>query len=259
MNNKQTPEYLKIINELKLSTLKDTTSMPKALVMSESDDLSIYYAPFDYINRDAKVVIVGITPGFTQLRNAYYATQSCNNKGMSINDTLKEVKSKASFSGEIMRKNLVDMLNHVGLNNWLGINSCLYLFNTHSNLLHSTSALKFPVFVSGKNYNGTPNMLKNQLLKSYLTEYFGEEVKALSDAIFIPLGPKPAEALGYLAQAGYISESKILLGFPHPSPANMERINYFLGKKPKAQLSIKTNSEKIDIAKASIISKLDTH
>jgi hypothetical protein len=148
------------------------------------------------------------------------------------------------------------MLDFVGIQKWLGISSCNDLFAQSSHLLHSTSALKYPVFVDHRNYNSTPSMIRNDFLKRNLTEHFGQEVKALQEAIFIPLGPKPAEALNFLANAGYLNKEKVLSGFPHPSPASMERVNYFLGKKPKDQLSIKTNAEQIDSAKASIIKKI---
>lgn len=250
-NNK----YLDIIRGLNLSNIRNAKDLPESLLIDANNNLSIYYAPFDYMNQGAKVVIVGITPGLTQLKNAYDSVQTSLKKGNSIEQALIQAKSDASFSGA-MRKNLVEMLDFVGLHNWLEISSCSDLFAEKSNLLHSTSALKYPVFVDNKNYNGTPNMIKNDLLKRHLTEYFGQEVKALQESIFIPLGPKPSEALNFLANAGYLNKERVLLGFPHPSPASMERINYFLGKKPKNQLSIKTNADQIDSAKASIIKKI---
>ncbi len=40
------------------------------LLMDASGDVKIYYAPFEYINPNARVVLVGITPGPTQMVNA---------------------------------------------------------------------------------------------------------------------------------------------------------------------------------------------
>lgn len=50
-------------------------------------------------------------------------------------------------------------------------------------------------FINGKDYNGTPNMVKNNLLNQYLTKYFGKLVSQLEEAIYIPLDEKPKEAL----------------------------------------------------------------
>ena len=36
---------------------------------------------------------------------------------------------------------------------------------------------------------------------------------------------------------------------PHPSGANAERIAYFLGRKSRDQLSVKTNADRIDDAR----------
>ncbi len=38
------------------------------LLMDASGDVKIYYAPFEYINPSARIVLVGITPGPTQIR-----------------------------------------------------------------------------------------------------------------------------------------------------------------------------------------------
>lgn len=253
--NTKFKNYTEAIQTLDLSLITDITLLPKSLLIDAEADLSIYYVPFDYINQDAKIVIVGITPGFTQLKNALIAAQSNIKAGKSFDETLIDIKKKAAFSGA-MRKNLVDMLDFVGIQKWLGINSCADLFNIQSHLLHSTSALKFPVFVKGGNYNGTPNMTKHPLLKSHLLAHFGKEAEMLKNSIFVPLGPKPAEAMQLLVKTGVVTESRVLFGLPHPSPASMERINYFLEKKPKSKLSIKTNPDVIDSAKQSIINKL---
>lgn len=255
MNTNQFKNYAETIHALNFSLISDPASLPKSLLIDAIGDLSIYYVPFDYINQDAKIVIVGITPGFTQLKNALITAQSNIKAGKSVEETLIDIKKKASFSGS-MRKNLVGMLDFVGIEKWLGISSCADLFSTHSHLLHSTSALKYPVFIKGKNYNGTPNMTKHPLLKSYMLANFGKEAEMLKNAIFVPLGPKPAAAMQLLVKTGVVDESRILFGIPHPSPASMERINYFLEKKLKSKLSIKTNPDVIDNAKQSIIDKL---
>lgn len=247
--------YTEAIQTLNLSLITETSLLPKSLLIDTDGGLSIYYVPFDYINQDAKIVIVGITPGFTQLKNALIAAQSNIALGRSVEETLIDIKKKASFSGA-MRKNLVDMLDFMGIQKWLSIGTCADLFNNQSHLLHSTSALKYPVFIKGENYNGTPNMTKHPLLKSYLLANFGKEAEMLKNAIFVPLGPKPAEAMQLLVQNGVVDESRILFGLPHPSPASMERINYFLEKKEKSKLSIKTNPDVIDNAKQAIIDKL---
>lgn len=162
-------------------------------------------------------------------------------------------KRTGAFSGA-MRPNLVALLDCIGLNCWLGLSSCDELFGFAANLVQTTSVLRNPVFVEGKNYNGTPNMTKHSLLQDQLTSYFGEDVKSLPNAIFVPLGNKVAEALHYLASQGLLSREQIIDGLPHPSGANAERIAYFLGRKKRNMLSVKTNPDKLDQAREKLSS-----
>jgi hypothetical protein len=52
------------------------------LESDEKKKIDIYYAPFEYVNRDAKVVIVGITPGLFQMKQSY--TTVWNNRDTPI-------------------------------------------------------------------------------------------------------------------------------------------------------------------------------
>jgi hypothetical protein len=227
------------------------------LLMDRNGKLSIYYAPFEYINPDAKVVIVGITPGRTQMTNALREAQKQLKAGADNYTVLREAKLTGAFSGSL-RNNLVNLLDHIGINQWLKIDTTEFLFGSMAHLAQTASVLSYPVFVDGKDYNGNPNMLKHPLLNRYLVDHFGKQAHQLNNAIFIPLGDKPKDALNFLSAEGIIDKRKILEDLPHPSGANAERIAYFLGKKNKDSLSEKTNPEKLDVAKVRLKSKLST-
>ena len=175
--------------------------------------------------------------------------------GADDQQVLKAAKQTGAFSGA-MRPNLVALLNHVGLHQWLGISSCDALFGESSSMVQTTSVLRNPVFVDGDNYNGTPNMITHPLLQKQLIDGFGQDAKALPDAVFIPLGDKVALALHFLADRGLIAKERILDGLPHPSGANAERIAYFLGNKERAALSSKTSADKLDQARAGLMARV---
>jgi len=82
-----------------------------------------------------------------------------------------------------------------------------------------------------------------------LTTYFGEDVKAMPNTLFILLGDKVAEALNSLASGSLLSANRILDGLQHPSGVNAEQIAYFLGKKWREDLSAKTNPSKSEAAR----------
>lgn len=247
--------YNHAIQQLKAQNIVDANAIPKSLEMARDGDISVFYAPFDYVNPKAKLILVGITPGLTQLRNALHEAQLQLHSGADHTSALIAAKKTGAFSGP-MRPNLVAMLDHIKVNKWLGINSCNSLFHNDSSLVHTTSALRYPVFVRGENYNGTPSMTKHPLLKKYVTDFLAEEIRMLGDAIVVPLGPKVSEALEYLVHIGAIDGTRVLEGFPHPSGANAERIAYFLGRKKKDDVSTKTDPVKIDNAKAVLEKKM---
>lgn len=222
------------------------------LLIGNEGKLAVYYSPFEWLNTKAKVVIVGITPGRVQANNALVEAKRCLQAGLSDNETLRLAKQTGAFSGK-MRPNLVALLDSIKLNNWLQIGSCSELFSGKQELLQTASVLQFPVFLDDENYNGTPDLLKSQLLKGLLTEHFGQMTKSLPDAVYIPLGPVPTKAMSWLANQGYLSNERVLAGLPHPSGANAERIAYFLGQKSKTDLSVKTDPVKLDAARESLL------
>lgn len=235
--------------------LPTTSSFNDRLLMDRDGRLSIYYAPFEYVNPEARVVVVGITPGRTQMVNALAEAQRLLQQGQEDAVAVRAAKRIGAFSGSI-RTNLVALLDHVGIQDWLGIASTASFFGTDAHLLQPASVLCYPVFVDGKDYSGNPSMLKSPLLLRYLQTHFAEQARRLSNAIFIPLGDKPAEALGFLASKGVINPERILDGLPHPSGANAERVAYFLGRKNRESLSAKTDAGKLDQARSRLIDQV---
>src|SRR5438874_2018247 len=67
--------------------------------------LSIYYAPFDYVNKRARLALVGVTPGLRQMELAYSAARHGLRAGEGRKAVLASVKRAASFAGS-MRSNL---------------------------------------------------------------------------------------------------------------------------------------------------------
>ena len=68
-------------------------TLPQSLMMEKEGNLSIYYAPFDYLNPSAKVVICGITPGLYQAQVALNKASSCLKAGMELGGDEKARKA----------------------------------------------------------------------------------------------------------------------------------------------------------------------
>lgn len=211
------------------------------LVLSSDGDIRTYYAPFDHIETKARLVVVGITPGKTQAVNAIESAQKALSRGLSVEAVLAEAKLVGSFSGAL-RSNLVAMLDSIGVNNHFGLPSTGELFRPGSTEIHFTSAIRYPTFVGGVNYNGTPDMLKSVTLRRMVETYLGEEATILPGAIWLPLGPKAEAAVLHLVKIGKLARRQVLSGMPHPSGANAERVSVFLGRKAPHLASSKTNA-----------------
>jgi len=253
--------YAPILRELSHSALLAEIEQPaKLLVASETfrgRRFDVAYSAFDHVNDGADVVIIGVTPGRQQMRNALVEAQRCLKAGQSEQDAMKAAKIFASFSGP-MRTNLIAMLDGVGVGKVLGLSSTASLWKEDAGRVHFTSALRYPVFMNGENYSGSPSMLTVPPLRAQLMTWFSTEMAALPNAVFIPLGPKVTEAVEAVAKELALSSGRILSGLPHPSGANAERISFFLGRKRREDLSRKVDPDRLLAARASLDVKIAT-
>ena len=221
------PKYLNQIKALKKIN-KSIVTNNKFLINKEAN-IKIYYAPFDYVNSKAKIMIVGITPGLQQMLQSFQV----------INDgkSLKEVKDLSSFKGS-MRTTLVKYLDKLKVNKKLKIKSCESLFNKNSKHLHTTSLVKYPVFDKGKNYSGS-NILKKKMLIEFIEKNFLKELKTLKKAIIIPLGNTVSSTIEYLNNKYNLKLTCFLKGFPHPSGANARKNIQFKENKKNMKLLLR--------------------
>ncbi|MDN8037040.1 hypothetical protein [Burkholderia vietnamiensis] len=224
-----------------------------SLRMFRSGELEVYYAPFEWVNPAAKVVFVGITPGKVQANNALVEAQRALVAGLPTPEVLRRAKHAGAFSGR-MRPKLIALMDHIGLHRWLGLSSTEELFGDESDLLQTSSLFQYPVFCDGENYSGTtPKPLKDPLLRMQMKEHFGEMAKSMPDAVFLPLGSAASEGVTWLTEQGYMQKERVLHGIPHPSPANAERVAYFLGEKARDKLSVKTSATSLDAAREHLL------
>jgi hypothetical protein len=248
-------QFASLLTSVGEAEIRADVTLGSRLVLSQSGSLVISYAPFEHIQRGAKVVIVGITPGEQQARNALLELRRQLLQGADHATALAKAKVFASFSGA-MRANLIAMLDHIGLHRWAGLTSIAELWTSRTDLAHFTSALRYPVFVNGTNYSGQPSMTATPLLRELLVSCLKEEALALPDAVWIPLGPTATAGVEWIIQQGALKRENVLMGLPHPSGASSERIKYFLGQKHKRDLSIKTEPIRLDAARERLTAQI---
>jgi len=189
-----------------------------------ADDLELRYTPFDPLPApNARIVLVGITPGQTQLRLAIAAARQALSRGLDDDEVIRRAKSAAAFGGP-MRANLIWMLDRIGLPGALGIVSTETMFAADAHLAVTTSAVCHAVFVHGENWNGQrPNILRHPLTRTFVEQVLAQELRWSPAALVIPLGAIPALAVERCIQTGAVHPTRVLRGLPHPSGANNGR------------------------------------
>lgn len=212
----------------KLNNFEKEDILNKKFELFSNVNMKIYYAPHnETINKEAKIFIVGITPGWTQTSIAYKTANEGLAKKLDYATIKKNCKRNSRFAGS-MRKNLIEMLDSLNLNKKLHLVSCLELFENKDILLHTTSMIPYPIFIKNKNYTGSnPKILDDEILTSYLRKYFYKEVEKLPNVLIIPLGKAVEEILELMIAENLIRREQCLLGFPHPSGANGHRKKQF--------------------------------
>jgi hypothetical protein len=219
----------------KLDMLSERTNPIPALKLWEDDKkgLECFYAPFDHVNRSAKLIIIGITPGRTQMNRSLNAAAKALEEKKGTEDTLAMVKKHASLGGA-MRSNIVRMLNKLGYAKKLGVECASEFWSSGFETVHFCSLLKYPVFIKGKDYNGTPYPLKVPELRALLMDEFVQDLQKISaDAEVIALGDFVASVLDELDSMGLIKQKVLrfegkVVAPPHPSGANAEAIALLL-------------------------------
>jgi hypothetical protein len=202
-------------------------STDSRLMLCRAGPLSVHYAPWDWINSSARIMIVGITPGAYQATQALQAAQSCLRRGSSNEEALCRAATTGSFSGP-MRRNLVAMLDGIGLADAVGVDTTARLFDADHRLAAFCSAIDYPVFAMGRNYSGaSPPLERHPLLRSLVRACLGTRVRMTPDALVIPLGSSARQAVSMLISQGLMGSERCLLGVPHPSGRNGHRTRHY--------------------------------
>ncbi len=205
------------------SVPEESDVLTSRFLLDREDRLEVYYAPLHGITTGARVVIVGLTPGKSQVLKALQAARTLLSEGWRPPRIFDEIRRRMAFAGP-MRRNLITMLDKIGVAERLDLPTTAALFDDASGYLHSTSALRYPVLKSGRNYSGSPNIDSSRLLSDLTSANLLPELQQHPNALIVPLGRAVERALAHL---GLDCSRRTLWGFPHPSAGNGHRVAQF--------------------------------
>jgi hypothetical protein len=203
---------------------------------AREDRFACFYAPFDWLNESADVVLIGITPGKRQANDALLSLRSALKNGGPAADAAARAKQVASFNGE-MRDVASELMDYFRLNDVFGIEKSAMLFDTMAHRTHYTSVLRYPVLewktvirkkrktTGWFNYGGDDKIFKRPFMREMIEEKLIPELQLFPNAWFVPFGPTPAFVLDELVRKGAIGGDRILAGLNHPSGGQWNRHN----------------------------------
>lgn len=119
MRNADLTDFADLLLSVTEADLVADSTLGGRLILDRSEGITVCYAPFEHVQSGARLAIVGITPGSQQALNGLLEVRRQLKVGVDHATALSGAKVFASFSGP-MRNNLIAMLDHVGLNRWLG-------------------------------------------------------------------------------------------------------------------------------------------
>ncbi len=132
--------FSSVLSSVTEQEIKADPTLQGRMTLYDSGGLSIFYAPFEYIQPSAKVIIAGITPGLQQAGNSLAEARRQILAGKGQSEALRAAKVFASFSGP-MRTNLVAMLDHIGLQKWIGVEFLQQPMGWRTSSFHIRTAL----------------------------------------------------------------------------------------------------------------------
>ncbi|MBO1077361.1 hypothetical protein [Roseomonas marmotae] len=209
---------------------------PGTLVGASGRD-QVFYIPFEHVERRAKLVLVGITPGPEQLKLAYGKAQMLLRVGRPHDEVLRLVKPHGAFGGQ-MRPGLLKMLGHFGFASLMGVKDELEFWEGSPHLLHSTSVVPHAAFTGEDMFNGSfEDVMRSAALRECFEQHFLPELALLpQEAVFIALGPTPLDALDYAAARGLLAPERILGALAHPSKSGGSQVDVYLGLRDPSTL-----------------------
>jgi len=200
-------------------------------LLGNDRDYNVFYVPFELTNSEARLALVGITPGPTQMAEAYAAAQLALRANASDEEVLFKAKQAAAFAG--MRDRINEMLDHFAIPRHLGISSAYSLWSSDFQYFLPTSIVPNAAFKGEAYFNGPFSaVLDVPLLRQQFETVFIPSIEKLrSRTVYIAMGPVVDESLRWCASRGVIKERQLLGYFPHASGNSGSQFAYFMRRK----------------------------
>lgn len=184
--------------------------------LSSVGALEAFYAPLDWVNREARLVLLGAAPGWHEMETAFRTVRD----GLAGPEGDLNLLRRARLAARpplAQRQRFMRLLGASEIPDKCGVEAEA-LLEADSALLHWTWVARFPVFLRGRNYAGrAPSLLVSPLMRAFVTDALAGELAAIPGALVVPLGSPAADALWLLVQLGMLERERVGPCLPDPS------------------------------------------
>lgn len=221
---------------------------------------NVFYVPLEFINPQARLALVGITPGRTQMFKAYSVARQAIRAGISNEEALFKAKQAAAFDG--MRSRINEMFDHFEIPRHLGIANAASLWDKDFMHFQPTSIIPNAAFKGEAYFNGPfDTVLKVPLLRQQFEQEFVPSIEKLGkQTVYVAMGPVVDKALLWCVSNGVIMERQFLGYFPHASGSSGSQFAYFLRRKRLEELNpndpVRNRARDLDAAHERIASNV---
>lgn len=230
------PVYLNRFRDV-IDRRGEDAARSKETMLTASGPDELYYVPFEWTNPEAKLVVVGISPGPNQIELAYRTASSKIKVGLADEEILKAAKMHGAFGSPTMRPNLIKMMEHFGFAELFGIEKVEDFWGSEADSFLGTSVVPHAAFRRDKPFAGSfDDIMKTPI---YAESFHNDFLPSLKDipetAKFVALGETPLAALAWCVRYGKLNKEQVMGAFAHPSTNGGSAVDVYLGL--KTQLS----------------------
>lgn len=208
------------------------------VVVGQDGCYRMCYVPHEHRNSGARLVLVSTTPGHTHVRLAARVTQQLLRAHTPGRVIQRENKRHVELGGQLVRPNLIRMLDHFGVPQLLGMPGAASLWDEGFEHLHPMALLPYATTRRGLAFDGPiEELLDTPLLRdTFETHFLTDVTRIRRDALYIALGRTAWAGLQQAVSRGLLTPQQLLGMMPVPARAG-SMVRYFLRELAPQDLS----------------------
>jgi hypothetical protein len=201
----------------------------KPIVVDRDGTYQMTYVPFEHRNPGARLILASTTPGHAHVRLAATVTAELlqlRTPGLTIQ---REHKRRVELGGQMIRPNLIRMLDHFGVPALIGLPHAAALWNEGFDMVQPLALLPHATTRRGLAFDGPFDELANVPMLRMVFEnlFLAQLPQYRADALYIALGRTSWAGLLHAVALGLLERRQLIGMMPVPARAG-SMVKYFL-------------------------------